>query len=307
MFQGFLIAKNATVFYAPEFVFRVSGWNSDWGARKIVELAPDGKAVKAGDVLVRFEFGAEEALQYVNQRIQTAESTAQQDHIAAGQAIEGLEIAQRRREIDRQTARLNLEKAPALSRLQADALKIEEQLASFDVDASAQQLESARASWAAVEDFNRQTVAAAHEGKDRYDFYVGRFAVRAPVDGVVRHAFNPRERRKLQKGDNAQSGMKVVSLAKDDALAVRFFVPEAEASGVKVGDAISVVVPTTADEVKGVVIAVDFFPQELGYLLENDSLPNGREKAIAVRASLDSPPSSLAAGTEIKVRLKASP
>ena len=42
-FQGFLVAANATDVYAPDFTFRVSGWNSTWGNSKLLELVEDGK------------------------------------------------------------------------------------------------------------------------------------------------------------------------------------------------------------------------------------------------------------------------
>lgn len=302
-FQGFIVAANATDFFAPEFVFRVAGWSSDWGSRKLVELAPDGKRVAAGDVIARFEFASEQALVMINDRINRAVSDASQSEIAAAQAIEGLEMARRRKEIDAETARLNLERAPALSRMQGDALRIQQRLAAFDVEAAGELLASAKASWAAIGERHARTVEAAREGKDRYDFYFGRFSVRTPTAGVVRHAFNARERRKLQKGDNVQSGMRVVSLAADETLAVRFFVPEAEASHLQTGAKVLVITPTSAEEIEATVVAVDFFPQELGFLLENDELPNAREKAVAVRASLTAAPATLAAGTEIRVRL----
>lgn len=302
-FQGFLVAANATDVYAPEFVFRVRGWSSDWGGRKLVELAPDGKAVKAGDVVARFEFGAEDALQWINRSIQEAEAAANQNTIAGQQALESLQMALRRRKMDAATAALNLERAPALSRLQADALAVVKRAADFEVSAAEQQLSSATATWAADKTYREQNLAALRDGLTRYDYFLNRFTVRAASDGVVRHAFNARERRKIQKGDGVQAGMRIVSLAKDDALAVRFFVPEGQASGVVVGSRVAVQIPTSAEQVAGVVSAVDFFPQEIGFLLENEALPNGREKAIQVRATLTSPPSTLAAGTEVRVKV----
>ena len=306
-FQGFLVAANANDVYAPEFVFRVRGWSSDWGGRKLVELAPDGKAVNAGDVVARFEFGAEDALQWINRSIQEAEAAANQNAIASGQALESLQMTLRRRKMDAATAALNLERAPALSRLQADALAIVKRAADFEVDAAEQQLASATTTWAADKVYRDQNLEALRDGLKRYDYFLNRFTVRAANNGVVRHAFNSRERRKIQKGDGVQAGMRIVSLAQDESLAVRFFVPEGQAGGVVVGSRVAVQIPTSAELVDGVVSAVDFFPQEIGFLLENESLPNGREKAIQVKAMLTTPPSTLAAGTEVRVKLVAAP
>jgi hypothetical protein len=301
--QGFLVAQNATDHYAPEFVFRIPGWSSDWGSRKLVELAPDGTAVKVGDVVARFEFGAEQALQNINERIRRAESDLAQATIAAAQNLDALDMNLRRKRMDQDTARLNLQRAPALSRNQGEALAISVRLAEFDVDAAEQLLASARIAEDATVAYKTKARDAALELRARYDWYLARFTVRAAHDGIVRHAFNPRERRKLQKGDGVQAGMKVVSVAKDDTLAVRFFVPEVQASRLTQGQRVRVLAPSGGDEIDGAVARVDFFPQELGFLLENDQLPNAREKAVEVRATLTGAPGNLAAGTEVRVRL----
>jgi hypothetical protein len=303
-FQGFLVAANATDMHAPEFVFRVQGWSSDWGQRKLLELAPDGKAVVAGDVIGRFEFGAEEAKRYVDERIARAQSELNQDVIAGDQAVEALEMELKRKKIEAARAQLDLERAPALSRRHAEGLRILNRLAAFNVEAAEQSLASARDAHAAARAFKERNLAKAKEGLERYQFYLKRFQLIALHDGVVRHAFNARERRKMQKGDNVNAGMKVLSIAKDDVLAVRFFVPEAQASRITVGTKVAVAVQTRADEIQGTVEQVDFFPQEMGFLLENEGLPNGREKAIQMRASLVGAPAELAAGTEVKVRVR---
>lgn len=304
LFQGFVVAASATDLYAPEFVFRVLGWHSDWGSRKLLELAPDGQPVTKGDVLARFEFGAEDALRHVNERIQRAQSDEHQSRIDASQAIEALEMDYRRKQIDAKLATLNLERERALSRRQADGLRISHQVAEFDVGAAEQRLASARTARAAEHQHRERTLARANEGMERYQFFRGRFQLTAPHDGVVRHAFNGRERRKLQKGDNTQAGMKILSLAQDDLLAIRFFVPEARAARIAVGSKLAVVIPTSAEELSAVVESVDFFPQEIGFLLENEGLANGREKAIQVRAALTSPSAGLAAGTEVRVKVQ---
>jgi hypothetical protein len=85
---------------------------------------------------------------------------------------------------------------------------------------------------------------------------------------------------------------------------VRFFVPEARAATVSAGAQVSVVSPASGEAVAGVIERVAFFPQELGFLLENDSLPDAREKALVVRAVFWAPPpASITAGTEVRVRL----
>lgn len=301
-YTGFLVARHATDHFAPEFTFRVPGWSSSSGSQKIVELVADGTAVKKGQLVARFEFGFEQALDYINDRIAQLETSLQQATIYAAQTKETLELNLRRARMGAETARLNVLKAPAVSKNQAEALAQQQRLAEFEVEAAMQRLSSATASAEAARIHATQQRDAALMMRDRYAYYLERFTVRASHDGIVRHAFNPRERRTLQKGDGVQAGTRVVSVAKDDALAVRFFVPEAHASQVHEGQRLRIQIPTSAEELDGVVERVDFFPQELGYLLENESLPYAREKAIQVMASVVTT-STLATGTEIRVRL----
>jgi hypothetical protein len=303
-FQGFVIAHNAVDAFAPEFVFKVAGWSSDWGQRKIVELAPDGKEVAAGDVVARFEFGQENVQRQVKETIQGAQSDLMQRSLAARQVLDAQESALRRLEMEAQLAALNLERKPALSRLLGESLSILHRMALFEVDAARRQLVSTRLAKAAERSFDEQKLAHAEESLARYEFYRDRFSLRAPQAGVVRHAFSGRMRRKLQKGDNVWAGVRIVSIAKDAELAVRFFVPEARAATVSAGAQVSVVSPASGEAVAGVIERVAFFPQELGFLLENDSLPDAREKALVVRAVFWAPPpASITAGTEVRVRL----
>jgi hypothetical protein len=94
-----------------------------------------------------------------------------------------------------------------------------------------------------------------------------------------------------------------MSVARDAALQVRFFVPEHLVWQVKVGAQVTVIAVSSADELPAVVKSIGYFPQELGFLLENEELPNGREKAFEVRAELEAA-KDLPAGTEVRVRLK---
>jgi multidrug resistance efflux pump len=308
MFMGFIVARNATDHMAPEFVFRVPGWSSSSGGSKIIELVADGTVVKQGDLIARFEFGAIQAQNYINERIAATEAALQQSTIYASQVVEVLELDLRRAKMAQETARLNEQRAPALSKIQGEVLALQHRLAVFEVEAAEKRLASTRVTQAAAREHARQARDAALSMRERYEFYLERFTVRAAHDGVVRHAYNARERRTFRKGDNVQSGMRIVSVAKNDALSAVFFVSEVAIASVHKGDRVRVQLPTSTEHLIGEVEELDFFPQELGFLLENETLPNAREKAVRVKASLSSTAStaSLAAGTEVRVSLSAS-
>ncbi|MBS1150736.1 MAG: hypothetical protein H6Q89_2434 [Myxococcaceae bacterium] len=304
LFQGFLVAASASDVYAPEFSFRVGGWNSNWGRCKILELAPDGKEVKAGAVIARFEFGARDALPWINDRIRRVSAEANESRISGEQALETLAIEQRRKEIESRLAGIDLGKERAISRRAADLYRIVQKLAEFEVDAASQRLTAITRSKGAELEFHERAVAHSNEDLKRYSFYEKRFQVLAPRDGVVRHAFNPRERRKVQKGDALESGQRIVALATDATLAVKFFVPEHRMSELREGLEITVQTQASGEEHQAVVRGIDFFPQEVGFLMENEALPNAREKAFAVKAVFAASPAGMAAGSEVKVKVK---
>lgn len=304
LFQGFLVAASASDMYAPEFSFRVGGWNSNWGRCKILELAPDGKEVKAGDVVARFEFGAKDALPWINDRIRRVAAEANESRLTGDQALEQMQIEQRRKEIESRLAGVDIGKERAVSRRSAELYRIVQKVADFEVDAADQRLSALRRSKLAELEFHEKSVEHSNEDLKRYGFYEKRFQVLAPRAGVVRHAFNPRERRKVQKGDALESGQRIVALATDAALAVKFFVPEHRMSELTEGAEITVQTQASGEEYKAVVKGIDFFPQEIGFLMENEALPNAREKAFAVKAVFSTIPVGLAAGSEVKVKVK---
>jgi biotin carboxyl carrier protein len=304
LFQGFLVPANATDIYAPEFSFKVSGWQSNWGNVKLLEIAADGKEVKAGDVVARFDFGAKDALRWINERIARAQADLSQGRVNGDQTVESRGMDERRKQIESQLAGLNVQKERAVSKIQGDVYKIARKLAEFEVDAARQRLESARAARNAERAHLEKALERTKEDLARYQYYEKRFTVRAPHDGVVRHAFNSRERRKVQKGDGISAGMKLMSVAKDPTLAVRFFVPEHRVAMVRAGLELTVSSVASAEEFPAVARTIDFFPQEIGFLLENEELPNGREKAFQIKGELLKAPEGVSAGTEVRVKVK---
>ena len=302
LFSGFSVAANATDIYAPETGFRVGGWSSCCSPAKLLELTPDGQQVKAGQMVARFEFPGRDAQRWINERVAKVEADAAASHISTDQSVEALVIEKRRKELEARLAGINVEKERALSRRQADVYRIARKVADFEVEAVDQRLVATRRARNAENAFQDESVKKAQANQARYRFYERRYTVYAPHDGIVRHSFNPGEHRKTQKGDAMQAGQKVLAVAKDATLSARFFVPEHRIGEVSVGDEVIVTTPASAEEHKAVVKRIDFFPQELGFLMENSTLPNGREKAFSVLAEFVGTPAGLSAGAELRVK-----
>jgi len=302
LFSGLCVPLNATDVLAPEASFRVAGWNSNWGQLKVMDLAKDGEEVKQGTVIARFEFIGKDALRFIQERIAEADAAQAQARITAEQTVENLQVEQRRLILEAKLAAVDIQKAPAVSRRQASLFEIRHRIAQFEEEAVRQRVASAIRTRDADLAFQDQTVSRAHQDMGRYTFYERRFSVSAAHDGVVRHAFHARERRKVQKGDSIGPGQKLLSVAKDATLGARFFVPEHRIHELKEGMPVVVISASSGEEIPAVIKRIDFFPQELGFLMELPSMPDAREKAFAVLAEFEGVPPGLSAGNELKVK-----
>jgi multidrug efflux pump subunit AcrA (membrane-fusion protein) len=303
LFDGRVVPTNATDLQAPANQFRVAGWSSDSSWTKIVDLVPEGQKVKAGDVVARFEFRATEALPRIKEQIQKAQADAQQFAIEQEAWVRNLQTDRDKLALAAERAKLDTQKEGAVSQRQLALYRIDADIAQFDADAAVERLAVAHRHGAAQAEWHKENVARAQAQQERFDAYKRRFELRAPHDGVVRYAFLPHEHRKVQKGDGMAAGRQVVSIARDEKLSVRFYVPEHRLHEVAVGQKVRVKSLTTSDERLATVRHVDTFPQEIGFLLEDDQRPDAREKAFVVIADFDGETGELAAGNEIRVGL----
>jgi multidrug efflux pump subunit AcrA (membrane-fusion protein) len=238
----------------------------------------------------------------VQQNLARAQADQAQARIRAEQKVEGLQVDQRSRKLEAELAAIDIRKERAISQRQVALYRIAHRLAEFEEDAIAQRLSSAIRTRDAELEFHELTVKRRQQDLDRYAFYERRYKVIAPHAGVVRHAYNSRERRKFETGDSLRAGTKLLAIARDPALGVRFFVPEHRISELQLGAKVMVVSPSSGEELIAVVKRIDFFPQELGFLMELPNLPNAREKAFAVVAEFEQLPKGMTAGTELRVK-----
>ncbi len=299
-FDGRVVPANATDLNAPQNTFRVAGWSSDSSWTKLTELVAEGTEVKAGDVVAKFEFRGQEALPRIREMIQKAQADAGKEAIELEASLRTLAAAREKAVIAAERARLDTLKEGAVSSRQLALYRIERDIAAFEAEATAARLGVHRRHGEATQAWHTREVARATAQQERFDAYKFRFELRAPHAGVVRHAYHPGERRKVQRGDGMAAGRTVVSIARDARLAVRFFVPEHRIHEVRPGQTVRVRSLTSADELPATVRHIERFPQEVGFLVEDERRPDAREKAYVVTADLDAP-GDLVAGNEIRV------
>lgn len=307
-FTGIATASNATDLHVPDATYKISGAGPSNNRTKVLELAPDGAKVSAGDVLVRFEFlGNEEMLGWIQQRLAEAEAEAATKKLEAQQKVDALRLELRRKRIEADLAGIDVRKERAISRRQAEIHRIGKRLADFEVTALEKRIEAAERANRAERTFWETKVARIRSDLDHFRFHEQRFTLKSPHDGTVRRAFKRYEGRKVQPGDTVLSGWRILSVARDDAIEARFFVPEHRVSEVAIGARALVTTTRSRTVYAAVVKRIDYFPQELGYLLESEEIPNGREKAFVARAEFVEAPEGLTPGTELLVRLEGAP
>lgn len=299
-FDGYVVPLNASELRAPQGSFRVGSWASESGWLKLTELMEDGEAVKAGDVVAKFEFPGERAREYVTSQISNAEAQRERAGLDQDTAAEHLEIDEQMKSLLAEQARLDTLRRGVISERDWELSKITHQQAVFDVEATKKHRVAVERAKRAEDDYQDRNVERAQSLQTRYDRYVELFSVHAPHDGVLRHANHRNYGRKVQKGDGMPTGMSFASLARDREVEVQFFVPEALWRDLD--EDATYVVSTPDGNLPIVVQKVEEFPQELGFLKSDDKLPNARERAYVVWARFVNQPEKLSAGVEVRVR-----
>jgi multidrug efflux pump subunit AcrA (membrane-fusion protein) len=301
-FDGTIVPRNATKMRAPQNTFRVGNWQSDSSWIKLQDLAEDGEEVKQGDMIGRFEFRGKQALPGIQERIQRAEAESDRAGLDVNSQLAEMTTTRDRNVLDAERAELDTRKEGVVSARDLDRLEIAYDLAEFEASAQDKQIRSFRRSVAADKSFQKQSVAQAHGDMSRYKTYEQRFVVVAPHDGVVRHGYHPRRRRKIAKGDGMPSGMHFASVARDTTLAVEIFIPEHRYAVARSQDRFVVKSPSSSKTYEVHVKKVYPFPQEIGFIRQNNDLPNAREKVYVLEAEFSGQDvEELSAGLEVKV------
>lgn len=302
-FDGYVLPMNATELRAPQNTFRVGGWSSSSSWTKLTFLAEDGAEIEEGEVVGRFEFDAAKALAFVESEIRSAEAQRDKSGVDTEAEVEKLAADARMKAIAADRAELDTLRRGVVAERDWQLSVLDYQQAEFDAKATQTNREAAQRALRAEANYQLRNVERAQAMKTRYETYKERFVVRAPHDGVLRHAMHRRRGRKIQKGDGMPAGMQFASLARDKAVWVQFFVPEAQWPNVRGTTAFVVEAATSKTSWPVTVDKVEGYPQEIGFLKGDDKLPNGREKAYVVWARFDETPEDLSAGIEVTVRL----
>jgi len=304
-FTGEVIPTRAVEFYSPLISFDLlNGWGFSSSSWKLLELVEDGTRVEAGTVVAGFDDAwIQKVLQGLEKDRQQVEADAGKSAAQLEAEVASLALDVRQKEIDAKKAALDITRAPVVSGNQNALNVIASEIAAFEAEAVGKRLAAARAKRSAEAAYYAAANKAADENWEWLKSIAGRFKVRAPKGGVVRHLFLPQERRKVQKGDTPSSSKPFLALASDEDLSVRCYLPEREIAALAPGSRLDVVVPYGDKPLAAVIRTIQYFPQELGFARGDPELPNAREIVHVVVADLVPRPVGLSTGVEVKVRL----
>ena len=225
-----------------------------------------------------------------------ATAIAQQQEAAANLGIAKLSLS-------RSEAMLQ---AGAISNQDLDQARTNSAVASARVDATAKQVESARAALALAHSAAEQIavrrggVLAAQRGKaaasaqtTKADVRLGYSEIRAPIAGIVDVAA-------ARAGEIVSPGQAIVTLINPDALWVRADVEESYIEGIKLGDSLTVRLPS-GDLKRG---AVFYRGVDAGFATQRDVSRTKRDiKTFEIRIRLDNKDRHLAPGMTAYVLL----
>lgn len=208
------------------------------------------------------------------------------------------------RKLNAQLSALDTQKKGIVSARDLKRFELTHKLDDFEVSAQSKRLRAYRRSAYAEKKYHERAVASAKSVMGRYKMYESRYKVVAPHDGIVRHAYHRRRGRKVQKGDGMPSGMEFVSVARDKALMLKFYVPEHRFEHIRGKTQFMMRVPTSDKTYEMALVRMEEFPQELGFLKNDYELPNAREKVFVVHAKFLKQPDGLNAGVDVEVMFK---
>ena len=286
--------------HAPPNMFRVSGWSSSSSSIQLVELVADGLKVAKGDIIARFGFRGGGALARVEQRINEAIAEAAKSRATMDEEVRDLRHALEGARLAAQRAEVDTLKDAAVSVRERQRIRIDARIAQFEADAAARRLVAQELRANAERVFREQQIELRRHDRKVFDAYQERFLGRAPIAGVVRHAFSTSQKRAIQKGDDLSNGTHYASIAADDRLSVRFYLPEARLNEASPGRDVEVRPVGGGPAFRAKLRQVEPFPQPYGFLEEDWERPDALERAFVVLADFGTPP-PLPAGAEVEV------
>ena len=296
--EGRLVPRDFTALCAPQNTLSLPGWRSVSTSIQLIDIQPENKRVKSGETIAVFAFTQEDAKEALDQRLSKIRAQNEEKLIKLKKTIRDLEAELDRRRITAQTSALDLVHGSSISKIRQATLEFSSQQQEFERKAQAHKLKAARENFASVEAICKNQIDVWTRYYEMYNHTKKRYTIVAPEDGYLFYPHIDKKKRKVQKGDDLNSGIHFLSVVKSDRSQLLFFLPEKELFRVKPGD--EVLIFLDAQEIPASVTDVGFFPQRIGDVKDDYKLPDAWEKCFLVKADVLKP---LSVGANSNVRV----
>ncbi len=299
VYEGRVVPKDFVPLCAPQNSLRLPFWGSDSTGIKLQEIEPEGKQVASGDVIARFFFPSESAREHLDQQQSKNKAKREETLIGLQKTISELASKLERAKVEEGLSRLDLGRKSTLAVIRQRIMEADVRIQEVERRAMEHKLAAARDNLERTRTVLDSTIRLwdsyfeiFNRGKDRY-------SVRAPASGFLFYPLVEKQKRKVQKGDDLNSGVHFLSVVTSKRVEVMFYLPEGEFSKVAESDTVSVFVD--GREIPARVTKIGFFPQRLGDVTLNFHRPDAWEKCFVVRADLLEP---LQLGSKDMIRVK---
>lgn len=300
-FFGVIIPYSATKLFAPKNSWRLLWSSSSSDGIKLMEILKEGKKVSKGEKIAWFKFSGKDQLARIKRDVRSKEAKRDKELHEIKQGIDYLEREWENRKLRSQKAQVALKKAANLARLKLKLAKIKARLALIKEKKAYQRIDAERQYYNDIKKIWEEHIDKAKFEIERYHAVKNRYVLTSPHDGIIHYAYNPWKRRKVEKGDGMQSGRHVLSVARDEKIAVEIYIPERLYGNLKIGQTMRIAIAATGASHEITLREISSFPQEIGFLRKNKSLPNAREMAYVGIADFKAIPDDLRSGNEVEV------
>lgn len=301
-YDGQIVPKDFVAFVAPQNTLNLPFWGSSSNGIQLINIEKEGKQVKTGDLLAEFKFRMHGAKDHLDRQSSQIKANNEKALLNMEKVI--IEIRQKLESIriKTQQAKLDLQKKSHLSQIRQKILDCDFEILSFETEALKHKLEAARQNLEIHRDLFKKRESIWANYFAIYDSTQARFYINSPAEGYLFYPIMEKHNRKIRSGDNLNSGVHFLSLARSEKSELHFYLPEKDLLKVKRGDKVFIII-SPEEEVAARIREVGFFPQLIGDVMRNYRLPNAWDKCFIVKAEIEVDLQASALGS-VKVRLE---
>jgi len=297
--EGRVVPRDFLALCAPQNTLRLPFWRSESNSIRLATILPESRAVKAGDVVATFQFADVSARAELTQQVDRLKAKRDETLLGLRKNLVDLEARLEKARLRERLAEIDLGRKSSVSAQKATLLDCEARLAAHERASLEHKVAAARDNLKRTGAILEGTIRGWENHFASFDRTRDRYSVKAPADGFLFYPVIEKLKRKIQVGDEINSGVHFLSVVTSDRVEIQFFLPERELDQVQSGATVRVM--CDGRELPAAVRGIGFFPLRIGDVQGTYSLPDAWEKCFVVKADLRG---TLRLGTNNTVRVR---